>query len=1828
MTMGDDGGRTRRPGPSFDADRAATIDRAPVPGRNPAAHQRTAAPPSVAVANTLRATRGAIGRVEAMTAPLVAAIAARDYLESGRLSFEIRSALRRAETALVTIARLAPAEIADARTRLLVAANALAPLLERAPVLEAPGAGDAAAEEAWRAGATPSVPTWAAEAAPIAARLGLGAVDVRADANAAAVTSAENARGVARGDTVYLDPGAVQPGTHAGREVLAHELVHLAQARLPASAGAGRRAAEEEATKLAAGLARGATERPTLYIDLARPAADTGATAARAVADFTLVPPRRTTVRTDWLFDDTSLRRERWLTVLTAFRDAGYIELSDEGLADAARRARITRPRDAQEEMDVELSPEWFLHRGMPATQGDAPLVAREEDGVQVLVRIGDADVAQNIAQATDAQRHAVVEAIQTFAGYRMVADEASRFATEPLSGVAGADVFLVHVPGDTCRRLFGAGVWEAFLSKGDASVQTLIDARIRQNRDLVTAGEAVDFTIAVRWPARVPWTPQREIAKVTWSFSRTDGAPSTTEVVETSAVGERHGLARTFQLAKGETRGTWRVAARIEHRDFKPTTIEQTVEVVELEARLSELEREAFTIGSDLRAERYDFAPMATAVESMIGADLPRQMVTGSRDDVHRVGKRITGRVQPGCYSDSLSELDGQVAQMQKGIDYLRSTGQDVGDEFLAAQERQTEKLQSVRSRRDEVVKDGGHEFAVQATYLSVGNSIASGPLKLVGTVARDPIFQEGVVIEIQDFSQRFSREIYTFVGRGGTFEAAIQAAFWDLCKNYPGGTVAVFAQEIDGHTGVASGKGVGFELDTGTTMKDLKATIFSPIASRIVNLVGTAAMIFLPPPFNVISRTILAAYNSVSTAADVQAAAANGTLTTTRLALSLAEIGLNFLPATDKLRFIENSPRAMAIVQGIDVGGGLLVISGNLVEEIRRLREDKLRGVAEKVARLNQLLADNPSSPEIAELRRDIDREAQELRDATEEVFTSAAADNLIQITQDMAAAWTMGSAKRHLDATSTTPWAPPHHAVDATASSPATKTSGAEPTAIRTTAAAVAGSTFKGRAGRKAPAEIKAKASAELEHALETFGTATGIHAVGNDGTHVVELDGGGAITVRIDAGPLDGEVVSQTWHNPDKQGSFTVGGRAIAVSGRYVVVLSDSMAPENVARALAHEVAEILAERALHLASAHAPKDSLRAGAAVGGDLSPHDRGRIAELESLVSGDRGPRYEREMAALIEEMGLRDGVDGATARRQELDPIASPELIDELDRLGRKRDGLDASHAQILDDVRSAAARDHAKGGLTRPMDEPVRATKDGKTLTEAQIQEKAASAHAAKLERSRETVAELRAAVAAQTSGYYEIDAPMIGGGPAIVARTPGQLVIDLGDRWHRDPIDRIAQTAGQLRDLEAAGLGVVSEMAASPDKRIPVAALRYWQDTLAATGPFVDGKAVYRIENGMLLLDITPAGEATFTVKIKDGQTPVLATGFPQEKAPGTFGKGPAKVIESLKKPLDELRGDAVVGAVATDLENRLGLLVAPTEADLLRVFADLDPALRAALVVDPVAKEMLASVDAMKSWAKMRAADGQGASKRVFTGDDANSPAIRAALDAIQQGGGHADVIVAGSGGTSISAVENVLAHDPAAHVTMVGTDQPAGLASNGQYREVTGAHGSHLDVQTARLGQTEPVAGSSGFRMWSEDGQQHWDGDVLIASLGRDEALPPVVYDLVQQAKAQGGKITTMPKYDSSGRYTHYELVVALDGQHFVFDVTGAASRYMPALQSRTAQAQRDELRDAANLDAPSESGNFAGGYLGSVNQAQRYRREKLRQENAREPQ
>lgn len=244
---------------------AAPVPETPAePTREPIGQSSGGPVASGGAATAVRSGRGAVSRLRGLVPQLDPARGPASPL----VALDARGALLRIDQAIGQLRTMTASrpELASDLAALQDARAELAPAVERST-------DDAAA-------------AWQRDAAPIAARLGLGSVDIRADDHARAVTDAKRAEGVAHGSTVFLHPDRIAPGTDTGREVLAHELVHLAQARVAGTETDqdDRDAAELEAADLAPALAAGSPVRtPTRPIDLSRPAGNVDAATAKAM---------------------------------------------------------------------------------------------------------------------------------------------------------------------------------------------------------------------------------------------------------------------------------------------------------------------------------------------------------------------------------------------------------------------------------------------------------------------------------------------------------------------------------------------------------------------------------------------------------------------------------------------------------------------------------------------------------------------------------------------------------------------------------------------------------------------------------------------------------------------------------------------------------------------------------------------------------------------------------------------------------------------------------------------------------------------------------------------------------------------------------------------------------------------------------------------------------------------------------------------------------------------------------------------------------------------------------------------------------------------------------------------------------------------------------------------------------------------------------------------------------------------------------------------------------------------------------------------------------
>ncbi len=787
-----------------------------------------------------------------------------------------------------------------------------------------------------------------------------------------------------------------------------------------------------------------------------------------------------------------------------------------------------------------------------------------------------------------------------------------------------------------------------------------------------------------------------------------------------------------------------------------------------------------------------------------------------------------------------------------------------------------------------------------------------------------------------------------------------------------------------------------------------------------------------------------------------------------------------------------------------------------------------------------------------------------------------------------------------------------------------------------------------------------ELMAAVPDAIARAVEGHGDAE-LTAVGGQ-TYRIDLPSKGSFTVRVETQWLGVEAAAESHLNHDKE--------------QHVIQLSDQLRTEHVERALAHEIGEIIADRDRYLRGEPGnPSDALRPGELEpDARLSPHDAGRIQELRLLgqklgdlpSAAERTPEQElayqrllRSALALTDHLGLRSGEPGAHARRQLIADQMNEATRAAIDRTlavgGRTADQMSATEHQTWSEVRDAAVVDQTRtaawnDGLKPLYDRPV--AYDGGKVTSDQARVLAGEALAARTARSAQTLADLRSAAEALPPGEYVHVRLQAGGGASLAGRDPGALLVDERGRWQSDNGTVIAQTADQLRNLNRTGIGDPYQFV-RPGERVPLEAVSYWEDSIAAIGPVIDGSATLRLdEHGNLLVDVVPAdGSPPLTMAV-DG-TPMVSTGFPPEAIPGVDREigGVRGTFSDISEALADLgaSGDPAVLAAKAEVD-ALAWSDPASAAALDRILAahGLDRSTLPARAVR--------SIDAIDNWHRLRQSDPE----RILTGDEANLR--RDSSVSVSSW------VVAGTGGTAISGIENMLRNSTDSRFTMVGSPPSAALAGNTQWKQVRAEHDLGYDPAAPRASSHQRPDGSwpnpaasgrltmvfgrtiDGVERVAVGGVTHYSvagitAEGVVVSLGGRSAVPHALADLVDRAhKSDPNSVSGELLFDSAGQYLGYRITV--NGR--AIDVTGAASRFYPGHPFFPRQAGRhydhpatapydSRLRSttdpryvavprvappldsrppqsAERRDAPPESGNFDGGYVATAIQVSHY--------------
>ncbi|MCX4564332.1 hypothetical protein OHA02_50205 [Streptomyces phaeochromogenes] len=687
-------------------------------------------------------------------------------------------------------------------------------------------------------------------------------------------------------------------------------------------------------------------------------------------------------------------------------------------------------------------------------------------------------------------------------------------------------------------------------------------------------------------------------------------------------------------------------------------------------------------------------------------------------------------------------------------------------------------------------------------------------------------------------------------------------------------------------------------------------------------------------------------------------------------------------------------------------------------------------------------------------------------------------------------------------------------------------------------------------------------------------------------------------GKEITVRLDVIPLPAGIVARTYVN--------------TTSDNHTIQLSDTIDARHVDRALSHELGELLAVRKRARIYQETPfqdiltRGPLRSPVA----LSDEDLGRVGELNYLAGrmNDRTlavrERNEarKEFSFLLDHTGLRSRAFAreAQARAEEqhaadlrIAPIRqhlSPAALRELRNLSvpiHQLGGFDA-HALLgfRARVRSQPAQNVAGAGTGNHPVPGFRA--DGSAMSRVELSAAARLMAENRTGISQRTLDELRSETL--RTGQSPSRKVIIGGGASLAGRDPDALLIDARGRWHLDPGEGIFQSADQVRDTRAVGLGH-SHQFTDPTSRVTMQSVQLWEDTLASRGPLVDGSArLVAGEDGSLWAHIAP-NDGSESVRVRVEGVPTAATGIPPQLIPGADLAVPtiAAVHDRLRKILpDDSPVHERLSTVATARET-LEVLQQENSESALRAHTSARAAMR--------------TLDAAVKWEGVR----ETLPGKVLLGDEVSDnrfdPHIANSW------------LISGASGNAISAAEIILEANPKATVSIVGSNIPPILfeqiplrAARERYEAAYGGDGRlSFHIAPGNRARDIPITygpeGQARFRVGDAEAEAY------IASLARTAPIPEAVQGLNRWIHTSNGNLEGDLMFDKNSQYLGYSLTFQGQGSEHQVHVTGAASGFLP--NTVFSPQVQNALNDMGARQVPLQSGSPAVGFAPTAWQA-----------------
>lgn len=278
-------------------------------------------------------------------------------------------------------------------------------------------------------------------------------------------------------------------------------------------------------------------------------------------------------------------------------------------------------------------------------------------------------------------------------------------------------------------------------------------------------------------------------------------------------------------------------------------------------------------------------------------------------------------------------------------------------------------EVLEQLEALGDEMDVYGSDEkytlFVVKAVYTSRLPNLRSGPMSVQGVYN-----SADKSVTLKDYSMFVDREVITASGDAGSFDASLEEAFVDLCKNYPDGHMSMMAEGLDDE-GAVTLNYTHFRLKTDSVWKDIKGTVFNPIVDITVNVAGAIMLVF--PPTAAVGATLLVTYNLARTIGELTEWADKGTLTFKKGALSIGQLLLDVLPAVGSAkRFTQVGGKALMMINSTQFAGQAWIITEHARTQIAQLKSGVVAELAAVETEIRQIQASRPWDPRLAALKQ----------------------------------------------------------------------------------------------------------------------------------------------------------------------------------------------------------------------------------------------------------------------------------------------------------------------------------------------------------------------------------------------------------------------------------------------------------------------------------------------------------------------------------------------------------------------------------------------------------------------------------------------------------------------------------------------------------------------------------------------------------------------------------------------------------------------------------------------------------------------------------------